>query len=147
MNTFIGLSPEDARTFWFFGFNLVVGGLLGLFIGALYRRYGTAASDREEFAKMFPLFTMATILVIAVVQASLALSLGLIGALTIVRFRGPIKSPEEIVYLLFCVSMGLALGAGQPVLAVVAASLIAIAPFSEGLWALAFLEQDQGLTV
>ncbi len=126
MNTFIGLSPEDARTLWFFGFNLVVGGLLGLFIGALYRRYGTAASDREEFARMFPLFTMATILVIAVVQASLALSLGLIGALTIVRFRGPIKSPEEIVYLLFCVSMGLALGAGQPVLAVVAAAIVAM---------------------
>jgi len=126
MNTFIGLSPEDARTLWFFGFNLVVGGLLGLFIGALYRRYGTAASDREEFARMFPLFTMTTILVIAVVQASLALSLGLIGALTIVRFRGPIKSPEEIVYLLFCVSMGLALGAGQPVLAVVAAATVAM---------------------
>ena len=126
MYTFIGLSPEDARTLWFFGFNLVVGGLLGLFIGALYRRYGTAASDREEFARMFPLFTMATILVIAVVQASPALSLGLIGALTIVRFRGPIKSPEEIVYLLFCVSMGLALGAGQPVLAVVAAAIVAM---------------------
>ena len=126
MNTFIGLSPEDARTLWFFGFNLVVGGLLGLFIAALYRRYGTAASDREEFARMFPLFTMVTILVIAVVQASLALSLGLIGALTIVRFRGPIKSPEEIVYLLFCVSMGLALGAGQPVLAVVAAAIVAM---------------------
>ena len=126
MNTFVGLSPEDTRTLWFFGFNLVVGGLLGLFIGALYRRYGTAASDREEFARMFPLFTMATILVIAVVQASLALSLGLIGALTIVRFRGPIKSLEEIVYLLFCVSMGLALGTGQPVLAVVAATIVAM---------------------
>ena len=125
MNAFIGLSPEDARALWFFGLNLVLGGLLALFIGALYKRFGTTASDREEFARMFPLFTMTTIVVIAVVQASLALSLGLIGALTIVRFRGPIKSPEEIVYLLFCVSMGLALGAGQLALALVAAVIVA----------------------
>ena len=125
MNTSIGLSPEDARALWFFGFKLFLGGLLALFIGALYKRFGTTASDREEFARMFPLFTMTTIVVIAVVQASLALSLGLIGALTIIRFRGPIKSPEEIVYLLFCVSMGLALGAGQLALALVAAAIVA----------------------
>ena len=124
MSPSIGLSPEDARALWLFAFNLALGGVLALFIGALYKRFGTTASDREEFAAMFPLFTMTTIVVIAVVQASLALSLGLIGALTIVRFRGPIKSPEEIVYLLFCVSVGLALGAGQLVLALVAAAIV-----------------------
>ena len=109
-----------------FALNLFLGGLLGLFVRGLYNRYGSVASDGEEFANMFPLFILATITVIVVVQLSLALSLGLIGALTIVRFRGPIKGPQELVYLMFCVSIGLALGAGQPMLAVVAASTVAL---------------------
>lgn len=45
------------------------------------------------------------------VESSLALSLGLVGALSIVRFRAAIKEPEEIVYLFFCIALGLALGA------------------------------------
>ncbi len=49
----------------------------------------------------------------------MALSLGLVGALSIVRFRAAIKEPEELVYLFLCIGVGLALGAGQPLLAVV----------------------------
>tara|TARA_B100000959_G_scaffold272031_1_gene320892 strand:+ start:91 stop:627 length:537 start_codon:yes stop_codon:yes gene_type:complete len=54
---------------------------------------------------------MVTIGVIAVVKSSLALSLGLVGALSIVRFRAAIKDPEELVYLFLCIGIGLALGA------------------------------------
>jgi hypothetical protein len=70
------------------------------------------------------LFTLVTIMVIFVVQTSVALSLGLIGALSIVRFRSAIKSPEELGYLLFCVAIGLTLGANQKLLAVTAVLLI-----------------------
>ena len=128
----VGVSAEDTELTWDFTLHLVLGGLIGLFIRELYKRYGrygrygTVASSGREFAGMFPLFTMATITVIAVVRLSFALSLGLIAALTIVRFRGPVKGPEELVYLLFCVSVGLALGAGQALLAVVATSLVAL---------------------
>jgi len=103
---------------------MLIGGLLSIFIRELYKRCGTSVSNRDEFANMFPLFTLTTILVIFVVQSSLALSLGLIGALSIVRFRAAIKSPEELVYLLFCVSVGLSLGADQKLLAVVAVVLV-----------------------
>ena len=55
---------------------------------------------------------------ISVVKSSLSLSLGLVGALSIVRFRAAIKDPEERVYLFLCIGIGLAFGAGQPWIAV-----------------------------
>jgi uncharacterized membrane protein YhiD involved in acid resistance len=60
-----------------------------------------------------------TILIISVIKSSLALSLGLVGALSIVRFRAAIKDPEELVYLFFCIAIGLALGANRWIEAIV----------------------------
>ena len=90
---------------------MAAGGILGVYVRALYRRYAGTVSNRDSFSRVFPLLTLATILVIFVVKSSLALSLGLVGALSIVRFRAAIKEPEEIVYLFFCIAVGLALGA------------------------------------
>jgi hypothetical protein len=90
---------------------MLVGGILAVFVRALYRRFAATVSNRDGFSRVFPLLTLATILIIFVVKSSLALSLGLVGALSIVRFRAAIKEPEEIVYLFFCISIGLALGA------------------------------------
>jgi uncharacterized membrane protein YhiD involved in acid resistance len=58
------------------------------------------------------------------VKSSLALSLGLVGALSIVRFRTPIKEPEELAYLFISIAMGLGLGANQILATVVAGPLI-----------------------
>ncbi len=98
---------------------LVLGGLLALYIRLLYRHCSQTASDTESFTRIFPLLTLVTIGVIAVVKSSMALSLGLVGALSIVRFRAAIKEPEELVYLFLCIGVGLALGASQPLLAIV----------------------------
>jgi hypothetical protein len=119
------IGPEEIEVTLRLAINMLLGGLLAIFIRELYKRYGTA-SNREEFAGMFPLFTLTTIVVITVVQVSLALSLGLIGALSIVRFRAAIKSPEEIVYLLFCVAVGLGLGADHRLLTVVTVAVITL---------------------
>ena len=54
-----------------------------------------------------------TMLIISIVKSSLALSLGLVGALSIVRFRTAIKEPEELAYLFICISIGLGFGASQ----------------------------------
>ena len=54
-----------------------------------------------------------TTIVITIVKSSLALSLGLVGALSIVRFRTPIKEPEELVFLFLIIATGLGCGAGQ----------------------------------
>jgi hypothetical protein len=99
---------------------LLAGGVLGIHTRFLYRRYARTLSNREGFSAVFPLLTLAVILVIFVVKSSLALSLGLVGALSIVRFRAAIKEPEEIVYLFFCIAVGLALGAEYLSLAIAA---------------------------
>jgi len=63
-------------------------------------------------------------LVIYIVKSSLALSLGLVGALSIVRFRTPIKEPEELAYLFICIAAGLGYGANQTIPTTVAVILI-----------------------
>jgi hypothetical protein len=119
-----GLSREYVGGMWRFAVNAIIGGLLSIVIREVYRRFGSTSSGRHEFSNLFPLFTVTTVVVIAVVRSSLELSLGLIGALSIVRFRSAIKSPEELVYLLFCASVGVALGADQRVLAVTSVALV-----------------------
>ncbi len=100
---------------------LLLGGFLALYIRLLYRCCGSSPSDSDSITRVFPLLTLVTIGVISVVKSSLALSLGLVGALSIVRFRAAIKEPEELVYLFLCIGVGLALGAGLPLLGVVMA--------------------------
>ena len=62
---------------------------------------------------MLPLMAMTTVRIISVVKSSLALSLGLVGALSIVRFRTAIKEPEELLQLFMAIGVGLGLGADQ----------------------------------
>jgi hypothetical protein len=97
---------------------LMLSAILALYVRLLYRKCGTSPSDTESISRVFPLLALVTTGVIAVVKSSLALSLGLVGALSIVRFRAAIKDPEELVYLFLCIAIGLALGAEQPLLAV-----------------------------
>jgi uncharacterized membrane protein YhiD involved in acid resistance len=102
---------------------LVIAGLMSLYLRALYRKCSASASDSESFSRVFPILAIITTAVIAVVKSSLALSLGLVGALSIVRFRAAIKDPEELIYLFLCIAIGLALGAELPLLAVALVSV------------------------
>ena len=79
----------------------------------LYINYGRSLNNREYFGNTFILLSVATCTVIIIVKYSLALSLGLVGALSIVRFRAAIKEPEELVYLFLVIALGLAYGANQ----------------------------------
>ncbi len=94
-------------------FNLLLGLLLSVLLAVYYARYGDSLSNRSKFAPILPLLSMITLLVITVVKSSLALSLGLVGALSIVRFRTAIKDPEELIFLFFAIAIGLGLGADQ----------------------------------
>jgi signal transduction histidine kinase len=75
---------------------------------------------RRDLALVLPVICLTTLLVITVVKSSLALSLGLVGALSIVRFRTPIKEPEELAYIFLAIAIGLALGADQREVAAIA---------------------------
>lgn len=104
--------------------NLAVGVALALVLRLHFRRYGSTLSNREEFSQVFPFILLTTVLIITIVKSSLALSLGLVGALSIVRFRTPIKEPEELAYLFMAIAMGLGLGANQTVTTAVASLVI-----------------------
>ena len=67
---------------------------------------------------------MTTMLMITIVKSSLALSLGLVGALSIVRFRAAIKEPEELAYLFLTIAIGLGFGADQRLITIVACAII-----------------------
>lgn len=104
--------------------NLGIGIFLSLVVRWHFSRYGSTLSNREEFSQVFPFVLLTTILIITVVKSSLALSLGLVGALSIVRFRTPVKEPEELAYLFISIAAGLGLGANQTIPTVVATLVI-----------------------
>jgi hypothetical protein len=104
--------------------NLVLTALLAFILGRVYIKFGSTLSSRDLFARNFVLLAMTTMLIISIVKSSLALSLGLVGALSIIRFRAAIKEPEELNYLFLAISLGLGFGAGQTVLTVLAFGVI-----------------------
>ncbi len=104
--------------------NLAVGALISIILKFHYKKYGSTISNREEFSNIFPFILLTTTLVITIVKSSLALSLGLVGALSIVRFRTPIKEPEELAYLFICIAAGLGFGANQTLITVTSVILI-----------------------
>jgi hypothetical protein len=80
--------------------------LLTSLLSLIYFFTGNSLSNRSRLATIFPLMALTTMLIISVVKSSLALSLGLVGALSIVRFRAAIKDPEELAYIFLAISLG-----------------------------------------
>ncbi|MCB8967355.1 MAG: DUF4956 domain-containing protein [Ardenticatenaceae bacterium] len=104
--------------------NLLLCIALNTLLAWFYTRYGRSFSNRSKFASNLPILSLVILLVISVVKSSLALSLGLVGALSIVRFRTAIKEPEELVYLFLAIALGLGLGADQRLPTLVAFAVI-----------------------
>jgi hypothetical protein len=100
--------------------NLVLATILSLLVGFVYLRYGSALSNRRAFGRNFLLITVTTMFIITVVKSSLALSLGLVGALSIIRFRTAVKDPEELAFIFIAIAIGLGLGADQRAISIVA---------------------------
>ena len=100
--------------------------ILAYLVKLTYIKVGRALNDKDYFSDTFIPLAIITTLVITVIKFSLALSLGLVGALSIVRFRAAIKEPEELVYLFFIISIGLANGANQFLLSIIATIIILI---------------------
>lgn len=104
--------------------NLLLSALLGFVLGRVYVRFGHALSNRDLFGRNFVVIAMTTMLIITIVKSSLALSLGLVGALSIIRFRAAIKEPEELTYLFVAISIGLGFGASQTLITLIAFAVI-----------------------
>ncbi len=96
-----------------FVLNLFVAIILSFLIQLVYNKTSRSLSNAENFSRNFIVLGLTTTIVITIVKTSLALSLGLVGALSIVRFRAAIKEPEELVFLFLIIAVGLGCGAGQ----------------------------------
>ena len=96
-----------------FIYSIIISAILSVLVQLFYMKYGKSFSEKFNFSKNFVILGITITIVITVVKSSLALSLGLVGALSIVRFRAAIKDPEELVYLFLIISIGLASGANQ----------------------------------
>lgn len=107
-------------------FSLILAIVFAQGLKMLYIKYGRTLSNRHAFADNFVLLALTTTLIITVVKSSLALSLGLVGALSIVRFRAAIKEPEELSYLFLNIAVGLGLGANQHLITTVALAVVAL---------------------
>ena len=130
LETFILNSSPDI-SYSNFIIAILVSAFLALIIKSAYIKLSRSLNDREYFSDIFIPLAIITTLVITVIKFSLALSLGLVGALSIVRFRAAIKEPEELVYLFFIIGIGLANGANQFLVSIICTFFIIIILFSK----------------
>ena len=87
--------------------------IMSFIVRDFYIKRSFSLTGKMHIGSIIPVLSAIVFLVIIVVKSSLALSLGLVGALSIVRFRTPIKEPEELVYLFLAIAIGLGYAAGQ----------------------------------
>ena len=99
--------------------NLILCMLLVSLISWYYKKFSQSLGGKTHIGSILPLIGLTVFLVIVVVKSSLALSLGLVGALSIVRFRTPIKEPEELGYLFLTIAVGLGFGAGYEIITII----------------------------
>ena len=86
---------------------------LSFIVKKFYLQYSTSLTGKQHIGNILTTLSLVVFLVISIVKSSIALSLGLVGALSIVRFRTPIKEPEELVYLFLAIGVGLGYAAGH----------------------------------
>ncbi len=100
--------------------------VIGLFIFMVYKKTFKGVMYSSGFALTLVGLSLVTTLVIMAVTSNVVLSLGMVGALSIVRFRAAIKEPIEIVYLFWSIASGIVIGAGMIPLAVIGSAMIGV---------------------
>ena len=100
--------------------------VLGLFIFLIYKKTYQGVMYSDSFGVSLIAMSMITSLVIIAVTSNVVLSLGMVGALSIVRFRTAIKEPMDIAFLFWAIAVGIVLGAGLLPLAVIGSVIVGI---------------------
>lgn len=103
-----------------FVINLILAAICSYILSLVYIHWGASLSNRRKFAANFMMMTITTTFIILVVRSSVALSLGLVGALSIVRFRTAVKEAEELAFLFFAIGLGIGLGDNQRLITLLA---------------------------
>lgn len=105
---------------------LVLAFIIGLFIMQVYKKTFKGVMYSTSFSISLLALTLITTLIILAVTSNVVLSLGMVGALSIVRFRSAIKEPMDIAFLFWSISVGIVLGAGLIPLAIIGSIFIGI---------------------
>ena len=108
------LSSDILRLSFIDGLTILLLALLaGYILRFVYKKYSTTFSSKNSYGNTILLITISVASLIAVVKSSLALSLGLVGALSVVRFRTAVKEPYNLSFLLLSICVGIGVGASQ----------------------------------
>ena len=99
---------------------------IGMLIFIIYKKTFNGVMYSANFGTSLIAITLVTTLIILAVTSNVVLSLGMVGALSIVRFRSAIKEPMDIVYIFWSISVGIVLGAGLIPLAVIGSLFIGL---------------------
>ena len=115
MNDLLDLSNLQvvgtSATEFIIGLSIII--LLSILVKNIYLRFSSSVSNKSITANVFPLFSVSIFLIVITIKSSIVLSLGLVGALSIIRFRTAIKEAEQIVYFLILTGMSIAVAAGS----------------------------------
>ena len=103
---------------------LVAALALGILIFQVYRRFYTGVIYSRTFAVTLVGMTVLTCMVTLAISTNVVISLGMVGALSIVRFRTAVKDPMDLLYLFWAITTGITSGAGMYVLALIAAAIM-----------------------
>ena len=103
---------------------MVITFLISTYIFILYRVINRQAFYNKNFNISLPAMAIITAAIILTIQSSIIISLGMVGALSIVRFRTAIKDPMDLVFLFWSISVGIVCGAGFAIIAVIASAVL-----------------------
>lgn len=103
-----------------------VSALIGIFIYIVYRLVTKRGFYSKAFSVSLIVLGMITTAIILTIQTSIVVSLGMVGALSIVRFRTAVKNPLDLAFTFWSISVGIVVGAGLPIIAIILSLAIAI---------------------
>ncbi|MEL0201731.1 MAG: DUF4956 domain-containing protein [Flavobacteriaceae bacterium] len=113
MNDIIELTNLQLTNTSFFDFfiGLLSTSFFVLIVRLIYLKYSSTVSNKSIISKLFFIFGVSIYLIVVTIKTSIVLSLGLVGALSIIRFRTAIKEPEQIIYFLFITGIAISTAA------------------------------------
>ena len=103
---------------------LVAAFIMGVLIFAVYKKFYAGVIYSRTFAVTLVGMTVLTCMVTLAISTNIVISLGMVGALSIVRFRTAVKDPMDLLYLFWAITTGITVGAGMYMLAVLAALIM-----------------------
>lgn len=120
---------SDAFTIETIAFNMAMTTILALFIFFIYKKTFTGVLYSLSYNVTIVMVAMTTAIIIMLIGSNLAISLGMVGALSIIRFRSVIKEPRDLGFLFWAIAVGLASGTGAFFIAIIGSLFIAVMMF------------------